>query len=309
MCPDIWNPVCGCDNQTYSNNCDRLAAGVAFQHNGACATVVVDGGVQDAGQLCGPFFPGGQCPSGMTCNIQSCSLGATGTCVWTPQSCPYLWDPVCGCDDKTYANDCIRLKAGVGLKHQGECMVVPPDAGLADASLLCGPVFPGGQCPWGMSCDIQSCLPGATGTCVWTPTACPKLWAPVCGCDGQTYANDCYRVVAGVALMHTGTCTPVPDAGPVDGPWTDGVAQLCGPFPGGQCSPGEVCDIHSCLFGASGTCVPKPVNCPFLWAPVCGCNDLTYANDCIRLMAGVPLKHNGECYPTVVDGGIIISDF
>ena len=35
-CPHIYDPVCGCDNQTYSNSCEAHSAGVSVQHPGKC---------------------------------------------------------------------------------------------------------------------------------------------------------------------------------------------------------------------------------------------------------------------------------
>jgi len=34
-------------------------------------------------------------------------------CVAVPETCPDVSAPVCACDRVTYANDCLRLKAGV----------------------------------------------------------------------------------------------------------------------------------------------------------------------------------------------------
>jgi hypothetical protein len=63
------------------------------------------------GQFC--EFPAGTCPKP--------NAGVQGSCVTKPQACPDLYNPVCGCDNKTYSNDCFRQMAGVSQKSTGAC--------------------------------------------------------------------------------------------------------------------------------------------------------------------------------------------
>ena len=64
------------------------------------------------------------------------------------------------------------------------------------------------------------------------------------------------------------------------------------------CSAGEFCEFlpGACTIqGLTGVCTPMNQTCPTLAQPVCGCNGVTYLNDCQRRRAGVSAAHSGPC--------------
>ncbi len=67
-----------------------------------------------------------------------------------------------------------------------------------------------------------------------------------------------------------------------------------------DCNINQFCEFSSCGFG-QGTCVSMPQICPLdlIYAPVCGCDGKTYANDCLRKKAKVTKAHDGACAPII----------
>ncbi len=44
-----------------------------------------------------------------------------GVCKAKPTTCPDTTAVVCGCDSKTYNNECLAAVAGTSVSHKGEC--------------------------------------------------------------------------------------------------------------------------------------------------------------------------------------------
>jgi hypothetical protein len=77
-----------------------------------------------------------------------------------------------------------------------------------------------------------------------------------------------------------------------------GLGGICGPILNGACDPGLFCEhkAGTCsLIGGTGKCVRIPAVCGRYIRPVCGCNGVTYNNDCERIKAGAQKAHNGRC--------------
>jgi hypothetical protein len=48
-------------------------------------------------------------------------------------------------------------------------------------------------------------------------------------------------------------------------------------------------------FDAPGTCTEKPTACTTVYKPVCGCDAMTYGNECEAGAAGISVDHEGAC--------------
>ena len=74
----------------------------------------------------------------------------------------------------------------------------------------CGGLL-GEVCPDSDWCDfpdeeLRCGVADGQGVCRPRPDACPRIEAPVCGCDGQTYSNECLAHGAGVDVLSEGAC-------------------------------------------------------------------------------------------------------
>ena len=113
-CPQISQPVCGCNARTYNSACEAVAAGQSVDHEGACIP-----------QVCGGPTNIRCADPGMFCFTEigaSCSQsGGTGYCKLRPPACPVGFGTVCGCDGFNYSTECRANAVGIAARLRGPC--------------------------------------------------------------------------------------------------------------------------------------------------------------------------------------------
>jgi len=139
MCTYDFNPVCGCDGVSYSNECDALGSGVNVMNVGCCPDDEdcednIEDSFTSADETTTPctYFnvkDDEGCGADDMCKIAMGHCMAIfmvasleGVCITPPERCTYNFDPVCGCDNVTYGNECSAFGAGVNIQFPGCCL-------------------------------------------------------------------------------------------------------------------------------------------------------------------------------------------
>ncbi|MBI5479962.1 MAG: hypothetical protein HY906_13940, partial [Deltaproteobacteria bacterium] len=183
--------------------------------------------------------PDGGCDPGSPCTAAGnrCQIGTT-SCGGDQPSCESLVPAPngtsCALDQVCQDGSCIDCAAGARCDPGAVCRAGRLDCSFETGAIACletGPApdgtpcaagvcyqgacnsatcggLAGTACDPGQVCDLNGCGTDVVGVCVSKPATCTGSFAPVCGCDGTTYGNDCLRLQAAgaAALTHAGAC-------------------------------------------------------------------------------------------------------
>lgn len=300
---DRRDPVCGCDGVIYNSPEEAyFYHGVVDWYFGQC--FCIDSMLIDITHECDDVYEPVCGCDGQTYNNSCIAQNKYGIPTYSEGICDCIdqqlidstelclfdvYEPVCGCDGSTYLNECVaKYRYGVGFLNEGPCNCF--EERFLDTTALCSGEENG---RWLCGCDnklyssfCDAFIKGITevsicDTCIKqqlidSSIICESFldYNPICGCDNVSYINYCQANFRyGVTSYSNGPCP-------------------------------DICEHQNLII--------NEIECPDLIDPVCGCNDVTYDNECIaQYKHGVLEYTKGKCVTslTQTDNKVDVSLF
>jgi hypothetical protein len=320
FCPAVYDPVCGCDGETYGNFCEAVnRGGVTSYTQGACRSY----------ECCHASFSYDVIIgiAGYTVTFHNLSTGC-----FTDQT----WD--FGNGDTTNDFEPNYTYFANNIPADGRVLVC---LSISNDTANCNDQF----CQYVYLNDNNN---ACVDSSLITNNVCPMPLLIVCGCDGNQYDSGCEATNNyGITSWYSGACQANPNCSayydynisPTIAGFSVEFNNLSGQpnctynwqFGDGNNSalenpthlftiPGNYTTCLTITDTSSGcistfcrvikakppVCVdssminPSPI-CPAVIDPVCGCNGTTYDNSCFATAAGVQSWHAGPCTPTGIE--------